>query len=167
MLHLVELVEIVGLSLPDGRVEDILEAAHDELGGWAAPGADLETTAIALALGLRGKASARRVSSDAAAFLRRCQDPVFGLRISPDSAATSVGALWGGAAIARCLGLALGDPAVVRTNLALAQRRDGGFGARHYAISTLHDTWLGLETDRLLENMPVTPVASARSAPTA
>jgi hypothetical protein len=173
MLHLVELFEIVGLSLPTGHIEALLKAARDEHGGWAAPGADLETTAIALLLGLRRETSARGVSSDAASFVKRCEDPVVGLRLGPASAATSVGALWGGVVIKQFLGEALADPAVVRANLAAAQRRDGGLGARHLAISTLHDTWLGLEVDQLLagrEEQRSTEVVDrmllARSTPT-
>jgi len=86
-------------------------------------------------------------------FLRRNEDGVLGLRLSPDAGATSVGALWGGLELADVLGLELSYPGAVGENLALMQRADGGLGARHAAISTLHDTWRGLEATRLLDKL--------------
>lgn len=153
VLHLVEL-----LALADGdlgfdesdRLTRLLEAASDERGGWARPGADLETTAVAVRLielaGLpRGKWGA------AAEFLRRCESKALGLVLSPSAGMTSAGALWGGLQLARAAGVMLRYPNAIAASLALLQRPDGGLGARHRAISTLRDTWLGVQAARVLE----------------
>jgi len=152
------LVELSHLSEPApgrtrrGVFSGLLDEARDPFGGWASPGADLETTGVAVLIGGPKDLSGHdRV--DAGDFLRRCEDGVLGLRLRPDAGATSVGALWGGLELAGHLGLALTHPGAVAESLALMQRVDGGLGARHAAISTLQDTWRGLEAARLLDQL--------------
>jgi len=148
-LHLLETLRLAGHLVDSVKVGRLLKRSQHEDGGWAQPGADLETTAVAL-LVADSAGVVDRVSGDAEAFLRRCEDPVLGLRMSPHAGATSVGALWGGAVIAERLKLQLRHPDQVGAGIALCQRADGGFGPRPLAISSLKDTWLGVATDRLL-----------------
>jgi hypothetical protein len=148
-LHLHEVSKVLDMRFEWQR-ERLLEKARDPNGGWAAAGADLETTAIALLLANSDQED-RGIALDAEAFLRRCEHGTLGLRITPSSGASSVGALWGGVRIAHHLKIRLQHLEAVASNLTLAQRSDGGLGPRHAAISNLHDTLLGLETDQLLD----------------
>jgi hypothetical protein len=75
------------------------------------------------------------------------------LVLSPRAGMTSAGALWGGVKLARAAGVVLRYPYAIAASLALLQRPDGGLGARHRAISTLRDTWLGLQAARVLEEL--------------
>lgn len=152
-LHLLELVRLRHGAL--GRCERdsmtaVLDAARAPDGGWARPGADLETTAIAVRLAQLVEPR-WRPDPQLAAFLSRCEDELLGLRLAPDAQATSVGALWGGLALGRVLGRRLCYRDAVGQQLALLQRPDGGLGARHRAVSTLQATWLGLEAARLFD----------------
>ena len=128
----------------------LLDAARAPDGGWARPGADLETTAIAVRLAQLVE-SRWRPDPQLATFLHRCENQVLGLRLAPNAEATSVGALWGGLALGRVLGQRLRYLDAVGQQLALLQRPDGGLGARHRAISTLQATWRGLEAARLFD----------------
>jgi hypothetical protein len=148
-LHLLEVSRVFDMRF-EWQSKRLLEKARDPNGGWAAPGADLETTAIALLLANSDEED-RGIDLDAEDFLRRCEHDTLGLRIAPLSGASSVGALWGGAWIAYHLKIRLQYLEPVAFNLTLAQRSDGGLGPRHAAISTLHDTLLGLETELLLD----------------
>jgi hypothetical protein len=147
VLHLVELLALAGRDLGSDerdRLTRLLEAARDERGGWARPGADLETTAVAVRLiDLAGLPRAQ--GGAAAEVLRRCESEALGLVLSPRAGMTSAGALWGGVKLARAAGVVLRYPYAIAASLALLQRPDGGLGARHRAISTLRDTWLGLQ----------------------
>ena len=129
----------------------LLAAASDgQVGRWARPGTDLETTAVAVrVIELGDVASAGAAATEE--LLRSCEDPVLGLRLAPDAAATPVGALWGGATIARALELRLRYPQAIGHSIGLLQRPNGGLGARDSAIPTLRDTWLGLRAARLLD----------------
>ncbi len=133
---------------------ELLDEAGDRHGGWARPGADLETTAVALRtvrrLGLELGVDAR---AGVEALLARSEDATLGLRLGPHARTVSAGALWGGLVICRTLGLRLSYPDAVASSLVLLQRPDGGFGQRHRAISTLHDTWVGLDTAQLLDSL--------------
>jgi hypothetical protein len=131
----------------------LLTATGDTHGGWARPGADIETTAIAVCLAQIAGLQACR-GSRLPAFVRRCEDSMLGIRIAPAAGATSVGALWAGVKLAHALGIPLRFPGVIGANLAMLQRPDGGLGARHRAISTLRDTWLGLRAAHLLRGEP-------------
>lgn len=149
LLHLLEVSRVLDMSF-EWDCGRLLKKAMDPDGGWTTPGADLETTAIALLISNLDQVDGR-TDLDAEAFLRRCEHATFGLRITPLSGALSVGALWGGVQIAYHQKIRLQYPEAVAASLLLAQRADGGLGARHGAISTLHDTLLGLETDQLLD----------------
>lgn len=155
VLHLLELLHLRGIGLTSAAhdsLRSLLDVARDSLGGWVRPGGDLETMAVAI----RVAALAELPLSDPDALgdlLRRCEDPALGLRPRPDAATTSAGALWGGLVVARALGACLQFPSAVAKNLALLQRSDGGIGARHRAISTLRDTWRGLEAATLLDQL--------------
>jgi hypothetical protein len=153
LLHLVELLRLTGSDPHAERRERLvvmLDAASDTGGGWARPGADLETTALAVLLvGLAGLPD--ELASPARDFLRRCEHNVLGLRLSPSAGTTSAGALWGGLELARALELTLCYPDAIADSLGVLQRPNGGLGARHWAISTLRDTWLGLRAAHLLE----------------
>jgi hypothetical protein len=151
--HLLELVSL-GCSVLRGPDRDsliaLLDAARAPDGGWARPGTDLETTAIAVCA-TELVDQGRRADPELAAFWSHCEDEQLGLRLAPNSRATSVGALWGGLALGRALGQRLRYPGAVGQQLSLLQRPDGGLGARHRAISTLQATWRGLEAARLLD----------------
>ncbi len=121
-----------------------LEDSHDPAGGWACPGADLETTAIAVQLS--GCAAIPLDLGTLARWWRRCEDPSLGMRLAPEAGATSVGALWGGLKLAQ---LKPRYPRAIAAQLALLQHPEGGLGARHGAIATVKDTYLGLETETL------------------
>ena len=155
-LHVAELHRL-GPSAPvDGTPNPfsaLLDEARDPLGGWARPGPDLETTAVAVSLAGVAELS-REARSDTEAFFRHCEDHVLGLRLQPDTGATWVGALWGGLALAEGLRLVPSFPGAVCESLAVLQRADGGLGARHFAISTLRDTWRGLDAAQLLDHLP-------------
>ena len=154
------LVEALALTSPgpgiDGRgraqCAELLAAARDPSGGWARPDADLETTGVAgrlvVACGLDPTAL-----DGGAGLLSRCEDPVLGLRLAPGGRATSVGALWGGLVVAGAAGVRLRFPAAVWGSLVQLQRPDGGLGPRHRAISTLADTWRGMEAADLFDQM--------------
>lgn len=148
-LHLLHILRLAGIPFDPARIQRLLDRSRDAGGGWARPGGDLETTALVLLVACLAEVDGD-VSGEAAAFLHRCEDPVLGLRMSPDAGASTVGTLWGGAVIADHLGRRLRYPDRVAAALGLAQRADGGFGPRHLAISNLQDTWLGVAADRLL-----------------
>ena len=153
-LRLLELSRLLGVVLDGNQrraLTRLLAAAADgEVGRWARPGADLETTAVAVrVIELGDVASAGAAATEE--LLRSCEDPVLGLRLAPDAAATSVGALWGGLAIARARELRLRYPQAIGHSIGLLQRPNGGLGARDRAIPTLRDTWLGLRAARLLD----------------
>lgn len=130
-------------------VERTLGQARDHNGGWARPGPELETTAVALRIAAYCQSDFLR---DAAVsdFLTHCEDETLGFRISPSGRATSVDALWGGLEIARALGRSPAYPQSIARSILLLQRPDGGLGARHRSISTLQATWRGLEASDML-----------------
>lgn len=155
--HAGQLLGLIGAELDPPTREGftrMLEEARDPQGGWARPGADLETTAVALRLvtqlGLGFGAGAR---AGVEALFARSEDRILGLRLGTHSRTVSAGALWGGLTVCQALGLRLTYPEAAATSLALLQRPDGGFGQRHRAISTLHDTWVGLDTARLFDTL--------------
>jgi hypothetical protein len=126
-----------------------LVAARDTDGGWAVPGSDLETTAVAARLAMvEGLNVDERSLPD---FFRRCEDRELGFCVSPRGRTTSAAALWGGMSVSRQFGLLPRYGTAVEQNLVLLQRPDGGLGSRHLAISTLQETWRGLAAARLLE----------------
>jgi hypothetical protein len=153
--RLVEIEVAIGKS-PDARVRrwagELLDDGADPSGGWGRPEADLATTGLALSLA----AQVGWRPPDAAAlagFLRRCEDSALGLRLRPDAATTSVGALWGGLLLAGASRARLRYPGAASKSLVLLQRRDGGLGPRHRALSTLAATWRGLEAAALLDQL--------------
>ncbi len=130
----------------------LLDASRASDGGWAPPGADLETTAMAQHLAQLVDPQwhpDRRLAS----FLDRCEDELLGLRLAPDAETTSVGALWGGLALSHAVGRRLRYLSAIEQQLVLLQRPDGGLGARHRAISALQATWRGLEAAALLDGL--------------
>ncbi|MGD0219502.1 MAG: hypothetical protein ABSC73_03430 [Acidimicrobiales bacterium] len=154
-LHVAELRRLDGTARP-ARARDpfsgLVAGARDPLGGWARPGPDLETTAVAVLIA--GPAHLSQPDrSRTEEFFRRCEDHVFGLRLQPDAGATGVGALWGGVELAEGLRLEPKYPTAICESLAVLQRADGGLGARHFAISTLRDTWRGLDAAQLLDRL--------------
>lgn len=153
-LRVRQVATLAGAQTSDQDTARLLDAAKDTNGGWARPGADLETTAIAVLLAGDG-ARSRAVSLDAADLLRRCEDPILGFRITPDAGASSLGSLWGGVLIADRLGLDLRSRQRIAVALSLNQGPSGGFGPRDSALPSLHDTWLALETDRRLARLNV------------
>lgn len=153
ILHAVELLALGGHQLGFDRrrqLERLLEAAEDRHGGWARPGPDLESTAVAISLIDLADLPWDRWDA-IAEFVRRCESQALGLALSPGVGMTSAGALWGGLQVARAAGISLRYRDAIASSLALPQRADGGLGARHWAISTLRDTWLGLQAARDLE----------------
>ncbi len=153
-LRLLELMQLTGIELTaaqrDALVQLLAAAANGRGGRWARPGADLETTAVAIRLiGLGDLPSESEAPSEE--FLRSCEDAALGLRLAPKSAAISVDALWGGVTIASMLRMPLRHPQAIRRSIGLLQHPAGGLGARDRAIPTLRDTWLGLRAACLLE----------------
>jgi len=154
-VHLCELTRLrhnaLGGSAGDS-IARLLDAARAADGGWASPGADLETTAMGLRL-------ARLVNPHwqpdppLATFLGRCEDELLGLRMAPDARTTGVGALWGGLALADALHRRPRYLGAIEQQLVLLQRPDGGLGARHRAISALQATWIGLQAVALLNRL--------------
>ena len=140
-----------GLQSADGHYQT-LTIGWAALRRWARPGADLETTAVAVRvtalLGLPGESEA--ATSE---FLHRCEDAVFGLRLAPRTAATTVGALRHGLLIACALSLPLRYPDAISRSIGRLQRPSGGLGGRDGAIATLRDTWLGLHAACLLDRL--------------
>lgn len=154
VLHFVQLARLTGFELhgiENAAITGILKAARDPDGGWALPGPELETTAVAIRI-------AAHIGLDclcdvaASDFVGRCEDKTLGLRLTPAGRATSVDALWGGLDILRSLGHRPTYPGAIVKSLALLQRPNGGLGARHRSIATLQATWRGLEaSDTLIQ----------------
>jgi hypothetical protein len=153
--HLCELIHLRHSVLSGSECDSmagLLNAARAADGGWASPGADLETTAMGLGL-------AQLVNSHwqsdphLVTFLGRCEDELLGLRLAPDARTTAVGALWGGLVLADALHRRLRYLGAIEQQLVLLQRPDGGLGARHRAISALQATWIGLEAVALLNRL--------------
>lgn len=154
-VHLCELMRLRHSLLREPARESIavlLDTARAADGGWASPGGDLETTAIALRLAQLVNPR-WRPDFRLATFLGRCEDELVGLRLAPDAGTTSAGALWGGLALGHVLGRRLQYLGAIEQQLVLLQRPDGGLGARHRSISTLRTTWLGLEAVALLDRL--------------
>lgn len=154
-VHLCELTRLRHRALRGSERDSItalLNAARAADGGWASPGADLETTAMGLRLG-RLVNPQWQPDPPLASFLGRCEDDLLGLRLAPGARSTSVGALWGGLALSHALGRRLHHLDAVEQQLVLLQRPDGGLGARHRAISALRATWLGLQAAALLDGL--------------
>jgi hypothetical protein len=153
--HLSDLMRLRHNAL-DGSVRDsiiaVLNGARLADGGWASPGADLETTAMGVSLA-QSVSPHWRPDRALATFLDRCEDEVLGLRLAPGARSTSVGALWGGLALADAIGRRIRYLDAVAQQLVLLQRPDGGLGARHRAISGLQATWLGLKAMDLLNRL--------------
>jgi len=153
-LQLIELLTSMSAGLQPGHRDaftQLLDVAHGQSGGWMAPGVDLESAGVAVSLISLGRLPGL-ADPGLATLLHACEDETFGLRFAPGTGMTSAGALWGGLTVARALGLPLCYPHAIAANLALLQREDGGFGRRHTAISTLHDTWLGVRAACLLDS---------------
>lgn len=151
-LHLCDLMRLRHSALRESERDSIaalLDAARSADGGWASPGADIETTAMGVRLAQLIDPHWRPDPS-LATFLDRCEDELLGLRLAPDARATSAGALWGGLALCDSLHRRPGYLDAIERQLILLQRPDGGLGARHRAISALQATWLGLEAAALL-----------------
>jgi hypothetical protein len=154
-LHLCELMRlrhnVVRRSERDSMTA-LLYAARAADGGWASPGADLETTATGLRLAQLVNPH-WQPDPPLSTFLGRCEDELLGLRLAPDAGTTSVGALWGGLALGRALHRRPRYRGAIAQQLVLLQRQDGGLGARHRAISGLQATWVGLEAAALLNQL--------------
>jgi hypothetical protein len=154
-VHLCELMRLRHSAL-GGSARDsmagLLDAARAADGGWASPGADLETTALGVRLAQLVNPH-WQPDPHLVTFLGRCEDELLGLRLAPDARTTAVGALWGGLALADALHRRLRYPGAIEQQLVLLQRPDGGLGARHRAISALQATWIGLEAVALLNRL--------------
>jgi hypothetical protein len=154
-VHLCELMRLWHSVLHGSErnsIAALVDAARATDGGWASPGADLETTAMGLRLAQLVNPH-WQPDPPLATFLGRCEDELLGLRLAPDAGTTSVGALWGGLALGDAVGRRLRYLGAVKQQLVLLQRPDGGLGARHRAISALQATWLGLEAAALLNRL--------------
>jgi prenyltransferase/squalene oxidase-like repeat protein len=154
-VHLCELMRLRHKVLRGAERDNIgtlLGEARTPDGGWASPGADLETTGMGVQL-------AQLVSPQwqpdppLSAFLGRCEDELLGLRLAPDAGTTAVGALWGGLTLGRALHSCPRYLGAIEQQLVLLQRPDGGLGARHRAISGLQATWLGLRAAALIDGL--------------
>jgi Prenyltransferase and squalene oxidase repeat len=154
-VHLCELMRLRH-SMLGGSARDsmagLLDVARAADGGWASPGADLETTAMGLRLAQLLNPH-WQPDPHLVTFLGRCEDELLGLRLAPDARTTAVGALWGGLALADALHRRLRYLGAIEQQLVLLQRPDGGLGARHRAISSLQATWIGLEAVALLNRL--------------
>ncbi|MEJ2630529.1 MAG: prenyltransferase/squalene oxidase repeat-containing protein [Acidihalobacter sp.] len=154
LLSLLQLTQLVRRHVPHllplgrGPLAHLLMASRCTDGAWSVPGADLETTAIALRL---AQATGLQIDRHAlTAWWRRCEDPRLGLRLTPSAGLTSAGTLHGGLEVSVSLGLQPRHLNVIATQIRLLQHPSGGFGARHRALATLQDTWLALAAANLL-----------------
>jgi hypothetical protein len=138
--------------------EKVLAQTKAPSGCWARPAADLVTTANACLLA--SVAHELAAVEEAAAYLRACEDPVIGLRITPRSHSSSVEVLWAGCRIALSLKEPLSYPDAIAARLAALQRSSGGFSFRTGGIPTLAATWPALATAYLLANHKGLPSAS-------
>ena len=153
-LHLVELVRVTGEE-PDfewrAALTENLATARDPLGGWARPGAELKTTAVAVRLivlaGVRESARTRSPVSCAAARTRPSACALVPAPGRPRRVHCGTGSN------SRALGLTLSYTRAIAQSLALLQRPYGGLGARHGAIATRRETWLALPAAQLLEQI--------------
>ncbi|MFY2862122.1 hypothetical protein ACOJVU_20950 [Mycobacterium sp. THU-M104] len=134
------------------ELADLLTVSADPQGGWARPGADLETTAVAVQLANRAGIAPQHPDR-VLGFLRGCEDATLGMRLRPDAQVTTVGALWAGQELAKTLRILPRHPAAIAASLGLLQRPNGGLGARHGAVTTLRDTWYGLRAELLLDEL--------------
>ncbi len=134
------------------ELADLLTVSADPQGGWARPGADLETTAVAVQLANRA-GTVPQHTDRVLGFLRGCEDAALGMRLRPDAQVTTVGALWAGQELAKTLRILPRHPAAIAASLGLLQRPNGGLGARHGAVATLRDTWYGLRAELLLDEL--------------
>ncbi len=153
--HLCDLIHLRHSVLSGSECDSmagLLNAARAADGGWASPGADLETTAMGLRLAQLVDPH-WQPDPHLVTFLGRCEDELLGLRLAPDARTTAVGALWGGLALADALHRRLRYLDAIAQQLVLLQRPDGGLGARHRAISALQATWIGLEAVALLNRL--------------
>jgi hypothetical protein len=153
-LRLAELAELSGTAVPTvgAFAARLLDDAADPAGGWARPGADLETVAVAARLA-RLAGLDRGEQATATRYARACEDPGLGFRLSVSAAATSVGALRGGLSLLRAAGLDGRHLDAAGHQLVMLQGLDGGFAARHRGLSNLQDTWRGLDAARLLDEL--------------
>jgi hypothetical protein len=154
-VHLCEAVHLGHSEIRGPECDSIvalLDAARAADGGWASPGADLETTALGIRLAQLANPH-WPFDASLVAFLDRCEDERLGLRLAPGSGTTSVGALWGGLALDYAIHRRPRYLGAIQQQLVLLQRPDGGLGARHRAISSLQATWLGLEAAALLDGL--------------
>lgn len=151
-VRLLDLMRLTGRSpgtAARAAVKSLVDAGRGP-DGW--PRADAGLAMIGEAIGLLTLARLPVPDRDGAArVLRRCEDPVLGYRMAPDAAATGSGTLLAGLQTGRALNMRPRYPAAVAHSLQLLQRPDGGLGARHRALSTLQDTWRGLQAAALLE----------------
>lgn len=147
----VALLARCGIALGAGHraeIASLLAALAVPGGGWAAPGADLEATADAVALGL---AAGVAVADAALSLLQACEDPRLGYRRAPHTTGAPVTTLSAGAWLTDALGVAVAYPEALQRNIALLQRPNGGFAANHFGLPTLQDTWRAVMTVRLAE----------------
>lgn len=155
LLELMELLALgtVRLSRQQQRaLADLVEAARMPGSGWTRAGVELESTACAVRLlKLAGVSLGERRAVER--VVRGCEDRALGLRIAPEAGATSAASLDAGLELCQMLGIQPSYPDAIASSIALLQRTDGGLGARHRAISTLHDTLLGLRAEQLLLNL--------------
>jgi hypothetical protein len=104
---------------------ELLHETRETHRGWARPGADLVTISVALQLAMSLDVPLERASVQA--FLLRCEDPVLGYLLQPDSRVTTIGTLAAGLEIADMVGAHPCFLSSVETQLSLVHRRDGGF----------------------------------------
>ncbi|MGE0072254.1 MAG: prenyltransferase/squalene oxidase repeat-containing protein [Thiomonas sp.] len=158
LVELHRLAQLMQRFAPDAlaerrqRLQQHLDAARTADGAWATPGADLESSGAAVELAGLAGLHLDRVAL--AAWWRRCEDPVLGLRLTPSAWLTSAAALSGGLAVARALGLSLRYADAVCQQIHLLQQPNGGCSARHQALVSLWDTWLALRTAADLALVP-------------
>lgn len=152
--HLHWLVQLSTRGIPE-LIEDLravavalLQVARHPSGGWATPGPDLETTALAMELcRWTGEENADEATKS---FVLGCEHHVLGFNMTPYSVTTSVPTLWGGLTALKVLGITPSYEAAVRVTLSGMQRSDGGLSARPGGVSRLIDTWTGLRAEALL-----------------
>ncbi|WP_142358668.1 hypothetical protein [Mycobacterium heckeshornense] len=128
-VHLCELMHL-RYSAIRGSERDCIAALLDDArstdGGWAAPGSDLETTAMGMHLTQLVNPH-WNPDSLLAVFLGDCEDEHLGLRLAPGAGSTSVGALWGGLAVAHVIGRRLRYPGAVDISSSCFSARTAGW----------------------------------------
>lgn len=140
-------------SLPPSAWETaalaLLTMSHDAGGGYGIK-ANPTDTYHALLL---HHALGQTITAADQAFVRRCEDPVLGMRMAPDSASTNMETIHAALRAFSLLGERPRFPTAIGQFLRRCQHQQGGFGRTGDAIATLESTWRAIDTRQALQSL--------------